>query len=105
MSCSKCPGPTVAATKLLIAYHVTMYQSDMEDDVHPTYDFVNTDSQLDSKDEDLPWNHFVEICAMTTHCHGLHEATQERDVLANQLPLHVPLNTCILTSLVFGYST
>ena len=30
------------------------YHSDMEDDAHPTYNFVNADSQLDPEDEDLP---------------------------------------------------
>ena len=27
---------------------------------------------------------------MTTHSHGLHEATPERDVLANELAVHIP---------------
>jgi hypothetical protein len=67
------------------------YQSDTEDDTHPTYDFVNADSQLDPEDEDPPWNRVVELRVMTTHCRGLCEATTERDVLANELAVHVPL--------------
>ena len=59
------------------------YQSDTEDNTHPTYDFVNADSQLDPEGEDLPWNHIVELHAMTTCSCGLHEATPERDALAN----------------------
>ena len=62
----------------------------MEDDTHPTYDFVNADSQLDPEGEDLPWNRVVEICAMTTRSCGLCEATPQRDVLANELAAHIP---------------
>ena len=63
----------------------------MEDDTHPTYDFVNADSQLDPEGEDLPWNRVVELHALTTRSHGLHEATPERDAIANELAAHVPL--------------
>ena len=62
----------------------------MEDDTHPTYDFVNADSQLDPEGEDLPWNRVVELRAMTTRSRGLREATPERDVLANELAVHIP---------------
>jgi hypothetical protein len=37
------------------------YQSDTWEDVHPSYDYVKADSQLDPKGEDLLWNHIVEI--------------------------------------------
>jgi hypothetical protein len=40
------------------------YQSDTEDDLHPQYDFVNVDSQLDPEGEDLLWNRLVEVRAM-----------------------------------------
>jgi hypothetical protein len=40
------------------------YQSDMEDDTHPLYNFVNANIQLDPEGEDLPWNFVVEIHAM-----------------------------------------
>jgi hypothetical protein len=40
------------------------YQSDTEDELHPQYDFVNVDSQLDPEGEDLPWNRLVEVRAM-----------------------------------------
>ena len=62
----------------------------MEDDTHPTYNFVNADSQLDPEGEDLPWKSIVEICTMTTYSHGLREATPERDMLANELAVHIP---------------
>ena len=32
------------------------YQSDTGDDVHPLYDFVNADVQLNPEHKDLPWN-------------------------------------------------
>ena len=48
------------------------------------------DSQLDPEGEDLPWNCVVEIHAMTTCSCGLHEATPERDALANELAAHIP---------------
>ena len=37
------------------------YQLDKEDDTHPTYDFVNAESQLDPEGEDLPWNHIIKL--------------------------------------------
>ena len=61
------------------------YQSDMEDDLHPPYDFVNADIQLDPEGEDLPWNRVVEIRAINTRSHALREATAERDEIAKQL--------------------
>ena len=48
------------------------------------------DSQLDPEDEGLPWNHIVEIRAMTTHSCVLCEATPERDALASELAVHIP---------------
>jgi len=32
------------------------YQSDTDKDIHPTYDYVTADIQLDPEGEDLPWN-------------------------------------------------
>jgi hypothetical protein len=32
------------------------YQSDMSEDSHPNYDFINADVKLDPEGEDLPWN-------------------------------------------------
>jgi hypothetical protein len=51
----------------------------MEDDTHPPYDFVNADVQLDPEGEDLPWNHVVEIRAMSepTRKRPLREAQEE----------------------------
>ena len=59
------------------------YQSDTKDDIHPTYDFVNAEIQLDLEGEDLPWNHIVEIHMMNQHSHGQCKATVGIDVLAN----------------------
>ena len=60
------------------------YQSDTGDDVHPPYDFVNADVQLDPEGEDLPWNRIVEIRAISARPQKrpLREATEERDTLA-----------------------
>jgi len=32
------------------------YQSDTDDDIHPTYDYITADVQLDPEGEDLLWN-------------------------------------------------
>ena len=40
------------------------YQSDTDDDVCQTYDYVNADLALDPEGEDLPWNRVVEIRAI-----------------------------------------
>src|ERR1700734_2751535 len=63
------------------------YQSDTWKDVHPSYDYVNADSQLDPEGEDLPWNRVVEIRAIgvSTRQRPLREATEERDTLAENL--------------------
>jgi hypothetical protein len=55
------------------------YQSDTGDDVHPLYDYVNADIQLDPSGEDLPWNRVVEIHAISdnTRNRPLHEVTEE----------------------------
>jgi hypothetical protein len=54
------------------------YQSDTWEDIHPSYDFVNADLQLDPEGEDLPWNQMVEIRAIevneTQQTRHLHEA-------------------------------
>src|SRR5882762_8049608 len=61
------------------------YQSDMDDDIHPTYDYVTADVQLDLEGEDLPWNRVVELRAITTHNRTLRESTEERDTQAQEL--------------------
>jgi hypothetical protein len=63
------------------------YQSDMLDDIHPTYDYVNADIQLDPEGKDLPWNRVVEICAITDNAsrRPLREATEERGALAEEM--------------------
>ena len=55
------------------------YQSDTWEDVHPSYDYVNADSQLGLEGEDLPWNNVVEIRAIgvSTCQRPLREATEE----------------------------
>jgi hypothetical protein len=32
------------------------YQSDTDDDIHPMYDYITADVQLDPEGKDLPWN-------------------------------------------------
>ena len=60
------------------------YQSDTWEDIHPSYYYVNADSQLDLEGKDLPWNHIVEIWAIgvSTHQWLLREGTEEWDTLA-----------------------
>src|SRR6202050_347991 len=57
------------------------YQSDTREDEHPSYDYVNADSQLDPESEDLLWNHIVEIQAIGvyTRKRPLREATEARE--------------------------
>jgi hypothetical protein len=63
------------------------YQSDMSEDSHPNYDFVNADIKLNPEGEDLPWNRVVEICAIhdDTQRRPLREATKERGTLVEEL--------------------
>src|SRR6201986_69752 len=63
------------------------YQSDTNDDVCQTYDYVNADLALDQEGEDLPWNRVVEIHAIhDTPCkRPLHEAEEERGALAKEM--------------------
>ena len=61
------------------------YQSDMDEDIHLTYDYVTADIQLDLEGEDLPWNQVVELRAVTTHQGALHESTEQREVQAQEL--------------------
>jgi RNase H-like domain found in reverse transcriptase len=63
------------------------YQSDMSEDSHPNYDFVNADVKLDPEGEDLPWNRVVEIRAICDDVQRrpLWEATKEQGTLAEEL--------------------
>jgi hypothetical protein len=63
------------------------YQSDTSEDSYPTYDFMNTDVQLDPEGEDIPWNWVVEIRAITDDMpkRPLQEAAEERGTLAKEL--------------------
>ena len=63
------------------------YQSDTADDIHPMYDYVNTDMQLDPEGEDLPWNRVIEVRAITDDSHErrLREATEEREAQVEEL--------------------
>ena len=55
------------------------YQSDTMDDIHPMYDYVNADMQLDPEGEDLPWNQVIEVHAIADNSRKRHlrEATEE----------------------------
>ena len=63
------------------------YQSDTDNDVCQTYDYVNADLALDPEGEDLPWNRVVEIRAIhdTPRKRPLHEAEEERGTLAKEM--------------------
>src|ERR1700722_19178283 len=43
------------------------YQSDTDEDNHPSYDYVTVDAQLDLEGEDLPWIRMIEVRTMNTH--------------------------------------
>jgi len=53
---------------------------DTADDIHPMYDYVNADVQLDPEGEDLPWNRVIEVHAIVDNSRKRHlrEATEER---------------------------
>jgi len=63
------------------------YQSDTGDDIHPLYDYVNADTQLDPSGEDLPWNRVVELRAISdnTRNRPLRETTEERELQAAEM--------------------
>src|ERR1700749_4813261 len=63
------------------------YQSDTDNDVCQTYDYVNTDLALDPEGEDLLWNRVVEIRVIhdTPRQRPLHEAEEERGALAKEM--------------------
>jgi hypothetical protein len=63
------------------------YHSDTGDDIHPLYDYVNADIQLDPSGEDLPWNRVVEIHAISdnTRNRPLCEVTGEREIQAKEM--------------------
>src|SRR5882762_869693 len=64
------------------------YQSDMDDDIHPTYNYITADVQLDPEGEDLPWNQVIELCTITTRNRILHDSTEERDIQAQELAMN-----------------
>src|ERR1700722_15505142 len=57
------------------------YQSDMNEDNHPSYDYVTVDVQLDPEGEDLPWIRMIEVCTMNMHSQTLRENPEERNVI------------------------
>src|SRR6202158_1314658 len=63
------------------------FQSDTESDVRQTYDFVNADSVLDPEGEDLPWNHIVEVRAISDRPGNRppREAVEERGATAMEM--------------------
>jgi RNase H-like domain found in reverse transcriptase/Reverse transcriptase (RNA-dependent DNA polymerase)/Integrase zinc binding domain len=63
------------------------YQSDTDNDVCQTYDYVNADLVLDPEGEDLPWNRIVEIRARreVPRKRPLCEAEEERGTLAKEM--------------------
>jgi hypothetical protein len=63
------------------------YHLDTGDDIHPLYDYVTADSQLDPESEDLLWNCVVEICAISDNMRSrpLCKAVEEQRVLAQEM--------------------
>jgi len=61
------------------------YQSDTDEDNHPSYDYVTVDAQLDLEGEDLPWIRMIEVHAMNTCSRTLRENPEECDVIAELL--------------------
>ena len=42
------------------------YESDTDEDSHPSYNYVTVDAQLDPEGEDLPWIRMIEVRTMNT---------------------------------------
>src|ERR1700676_5050035 len=64
------------------------YQSDTDDDIHSTYDYVTADVQLDPEGEDLLWNRVIELRVITMRNRTLHESMEERDIQAQELAIN-----------------
>src|ERR1700722_17023577 len=60
------------------------YQSDTDEDNHPTYDYVMVDVLLDPEGEDLPWIRMIEVRGMT-RSRTLRENPEECDIIAENL--------------------
>src|ERR1700720_38339 len=60
------------------------YQSNMDEDNHPLYDYVTVDALLDPEGEDLPWIRMIEEHAMT-RSRTLRENPEECDIIAENL--------------------
>ena len=65
------------------------YQSDTDEDSHPSYDHITVDAQLDLEGEDLPCIRMIEVRAMNTSSWTLRENPEECDVIAklSDLPI------------------
>ena len=63
------------------------YQSDTDEDVCQTYDYVNADLVLDPEGEDLPWNCVIEICAISDipRKQPLIKAEEDRRAIAKEM--------------------
>src|ERR1700722_19745868 len=64
------------------------YQSDTDEDNHPSYDYITVDALLDPEGEDLPWIRMIEVCAMTCS-RTLRESPEERDIITENLDLPI----------------
>jgi hypothetical protein len=88
LSCFDFDIQYIKGTSNLVADSLSgYYQSDTGNDVHPLYDYITADSQLDPEGEDLPWNGVVELCAISenTRSRPLREAEEEWRVLAQEM--------------------
>src|SRR3984957_10340718 len=61
------------------------YQSDTDEDSHPSYNYVTVDAQLDPEGEDLPWIRMIEVRAMNPHSQTLRKNLEEHDVITEHL--------------------
>ena len=61
------------------------YQSDMDEDSHPSYDYITVDAQLDLEGKDLPLIRMIEARTMNTCSRTLREYPEERNVIAECL--------------------
>src|ERR1700720_4329675 len=65
------------------------YQSDMDEDSHPSYNYITVDAQFDTEREDLPWIRMIEVRTMNMHSRTLRENPEECDVITELLDLPI----------------
>src|ERR1700720_1774938 len=61
------------------------YQSDTDEDNHPSYDYITVDAQLDLEGKDLPLIRMIEAHTMNTCSRTLRENPEEHDMITKLL--------------------